>query len=300
MTRTILSTGQSRERAAFDYATEPLPSCTRGLLRGEHTVDSIAGIFVARDDAIQAARALGSLGFAARDIIFLLPGSNTQDLAWVPSEDAEQPGIGKAVGGVVGGALGLGAGAIIGSLLLPGIGPVLAVTFGAAAAGLGGAVAGAAAGGLFEEMLTRGVPKDELFFYEDALRKNHTVLIALSDNREKVDAARDVLRRYGAESIDAARENWWIGIRDAEALEYPDREHFQRDEKTFREGFTAALEPEARGRSFEELAAYLEKNHPVRYREISFRRGFERGRIYYEIEVKQFHGSAQGIEDQAR
>ena len=254
---------------------------------------SIAGIFIAREDAVQAARELQSLGFDGHDIIVLSPDASTRDLAAVPAEDAEQPGMGRAIGGVVGGALGLGTGAMIGSLLLPGIGPVLAVTFAAAAAGIGGALAGAAAGGVFEEMLTRGVPKDEIFFYEDALRKNHTVLIALSDNEEKIEAARQVLRRCGAESIDAARENWWIGIRDAEELQYPDREHFQRDEETFRRGFTAALDPEARGRSFQEASAYLEKNYPVHYAEISFRRGFERGRIYYEIQVKQFRSSEQ-------
>jgi hypothetical protein len=64
--------------------------------------------------------------------------------------------------------------------------------------------------------------------------------------------------------------------------------HFQRDEETFREGFIAALAPEARGRSFEELSSYLQKHYPVRCTEISFRRGFERGQIYYQVEVKQF------------
>jgi hypothetical protein len=250
-------------------------------------VKSIAGIFIAREEAVQAARELQSLGFDGRDITVLSPGARMQELAAVPAEDAEQPGMGKAVGGVVGGALGLGTGAIIGSLLLPGIGPVLAVTFGAAAAGIGGALAGAAAGGVFEDMLTRGVPKDEIFFYEDALRKNHTVLIALCDNDEKVEATRAVLRRYGAESVDAARENWWIGLRDAEKQQYPDRGHFERDEESFRQGFTAALEPEARGRSFQDVSPYLEKNYPLRYAEISFRRGFERGRLYYEIQVKE-------------
>jgi hypothetical protein len=162
---------------------------------------------------------------------------------------------------------------------------VLAVTLGAAAAGIGGAIVGGVAGGVFEDMLTRGVPKDEIFFYEDALRKGHTVLIALSDKEEEIEAAREVLHR-GAESIDAARENWWIGIRDAEELQYPDPDHFKRDEETFRQGFTAALEPEARGRSFQEASAYLERNYPVCCTEISFRRGFERGQIYYEIQLK--------------
>ena len=248
---------------------------------------SIAGIFVAREAAAVAARELQADGFNGHDLILLTPDASPQDIASVPAEDAEQPGMGKAVGGVMGGALGLSTGAMIGSLLLPGIGSVLAVTFGAAAAGIGGAIAGAAAGGIFEDMLTRGVPKDEIFFYEDALRKNHTVLIAFSDDDEKIERARAGLRRHGAESTDAARQNWWIGVRDAEELQYRDCDHFQRDEDTFRQGFSAALEPDVRGQSFEEAAGYLKKNYPVCYEEISFRRGFERGQIYYEVYVTE-------------
>lgn len=250
-----------------------------------------AGIFATRGEAAQAARELQSLGFAGRNIVLLSSGATADELASVPTEDAEQPGLGKALGSMVGGALGLGSGAIIGSLLLPGVGPVLAVTFGAAAAGIGGAIAGGAAGGVFEDMLTRGVPKDEIFFYEDALHKEHTVLIALSDKDEQIDSAREVLRRCGSESIDAARNNWWIGIRDAEESQYPDRDHFQRDEEPFRQGFTAALQPEARGRSFQEASSYLGRMYPVCYSQISFRRGFERGQIYYEIQLKKFRNA---------
>lgn len=131
---------------------------------------TIAGIFVAREKAGQAARELQSLGFAGRNILLLSPG---EELASVPTEDAEQPRLGKALGSVVGGALGLGSGAVIGSLLLPKIGAVLAISFGAAAVGVGAAIAGGVAGGVFENMLTRGVPKDEIFLYEDVLHKEH-------------------------------------------------------------------------------------------------------------------------------
>lgn len=251
-------------------------------------METIAGIFVAREEAVEAAQQLQNLGFKSENLILLSPGAGTEQVAAVPTEDAEQPGTGKALGSVVGGAAGLSAGAVIGSLLLPGIGPVLAVTFGAAAAGVGGAIFGGIAGRAFEEILTRGVPKDEIFFYEDALRKGHTVLIGLSDKRDNIEAAREALRRSGAETIDAAREQWWIGIRDAEEAEYPDRDHFRSEEAIYRRGFAAALEPEMRGRSFDEAAAYLKRNHPVYYAEISFRRGFERGQIYYQYQVKTF------------
>ena len=60
--------------------------------------------------------------------------------------------------------MGLGAGALIANLLLPGIGPVLAVTFGAAAGGLRRRRSRRAAGGALENVLSIGVPKDEVFF----------------------------------------------------------------------------------------------------------------------------------------
>lgn len=133
---------------------------------------TVVGIFKTLQEATQAANLLKSAGFEGDHVILLSPGAPDVDVeAAVPTEDAEQPGMGKTIGSVVGGAVGLGAGVMIASLLLPGIGTVLAVTFGAAAGGLGGAAAGAAAGGALENVLSIGVPKDEIFFYEDALRQ---------------------------------------------------------------------------------------------------------------------------------
>src|SRR5437867_13198078 len=70
------------------------------------------------------------------------------------------------------------------------------------------------------EALGEGLPKDELFVYEDALRQRRTVLIALAHNERQAAEARTVLAESGAESVDAAREKWWLGLRDAEAEIY--------------------------------------------------------------------------------
>lgn len=243
---------------------------------------TIVGIFKTRQEATKAANLLRAAGFEGNNVIILSPGTPDPDVeAAVPTDDAEQPGMGKAIGSVVGGAVGLGAGALIASLLLPGIGPVLAVTFGAAAGGLGGAAAGAAAGGALEDILSIGVPKDEIFFYEDALRQGRSVVVGLSEHDDQIEAGRDVLTKAGAETLDAAREKWWIGLRDAEEVVYSKREHFAHEENTFRSGFVAALEPPMRGRSFDEAAEYLKTNYPDSYHKESFRLGFERGQHYY-------------------
>jgi hypothetical protein len=246
-------------------------------------VKTVVGIFKTQQEATKAANLLKAADFEGNNVIILSPGNSDPEVtAAVPTEDAEQPGMGKAIGGVVGGAVGLGAGALIANLLLPGIGPVLAVTFGAAAGGLGGATAGAVAGAALESVLSLGVPKDEVFFYEDALRQGRSVVVGLSEDDDQIEAGRAALQKAGAETVDAAREEWWIGLRDAEAVAYSKPEHFAQEENTFRSGFVAALEPAVRGRSFDQAVEYLSKNYPDAYRKESFRQGFERGRHYYE------------------
>jgi hypothetical protein len=179
-------------------------------------VKTVVGVFRTREEAIKAANLLQSVGFEGQNVIVLSPGTPEGRVeSAVPTEDAEQPGMGKAIGSVVGGAVGLGAGAIVGSLLL------------------------------------------------------------------KIEAGRRALEKAGAESLDGARERWWIGLRDAEETEYSEPEKFKQVESTYRQGFCAALEPDARGRSFEDAAGYLKQNYPDCYSEDSFRRGFERGQDYY-------------------
>jgi hypothetical protein len=101
------------------------------------------------------------------------------------------------------------------------------------------------------------------------------------DDDERIEAGRKALEKAGAESLDGARERWWIGLRDAEETGYSEPEKFKQVETTYRQGFCAALEPETRGRSFQEAAGYLKQNYPNCHSEDSFRRGFERGQQYY-------------------
>ncbi len=204
---------------------------------------TVVGIFKTRQAATAAGNLLKEAGFEGDKVIILTPDTPDPVVEkTVPTEDAEQPGMGKAIGSVVGGALGLGAGALIANLLLPGIGPVLAVTFGAAAGGLGGAAAGAAAGSALENVLSIGVPKDEIFFYEDALRQGRSVVVGLSERDDQIEAGRDALNKAGAETLDAAREKWWIGLRDAEAAFYSKSENSAEEEDSFRCGFSAAFD----------------------------------------------------------
>jgi hypothetical protein len=52
-------------------------------------------------------------------------------------------------------------------------------------------------------------------------------------------------------------------------------------EDSFRSGFSAALEPEVRGRAFDTVVEHLKRNYPDAYQKQTFRWGFERGLQYH-------------------
>ena len=183
-------------------------------------MEPVVGIFPDRSAAQRGVRSLVSLGLPADRIDLLLPGEDILDTASVPTDDAEQRGVGQAVAGVVGPATGASAGFGLGaaaSLAIPGIGPVTAVGIAAAALlGAIGAASGAAVGGELEEKSREGVPRDEIYLYANALSRGKAVLVARVRSDDEAKNARHVLEAAGAQSVDAARKDWSIGIRKKE------------------------------------------------------------------------------------
>src|SRR4029434_4090161 len=241
---------------------------------------TVVGIFSSPAGSARAYSELRSLNLHGEDLIVLTPEASLQQIDAVPTEDGEQPGMGKALGGVIGGAMGLAAGAVVATLFLPGVGAVIAIGLGAGTLGLGGAVAGAAGGGALEELLTRGLPKDEIFLYEDALRQGRTVIVVTSEDDDLLTQSRQLMERNGAESLDAAREKWWIGLRDTGAADY-DAPQEARNEPLYRSGFQSALEPDLRGKPIQDASSILEERFPLIYQEEGFQRGYARGQEYY-------------------
>ena len=189
--------------------------------------------------------------------------------------------MGAALGGVTGAAVGFPLGAAV-SLLIPGVGVVIASgLIGAVLLGAGGAAVGAT----LEESLVTGLPRDELFVYEDALRRGHSVVIALVEDDGLADAARATLTDAGAETIDAARERWWVGLRSAEQEQYAEgAPAFARDETLYRRGFEAAMGGDARGHAWNECAERVRARYGADADAPAFRRGWERGQTYlYEL-----------------
>jgi hypothetical protein len=145
-----------------------------------------------------------------------------------------------------------------------------------------GAAGGGAVGGALESAASEGLPEDELFIYEDALLKGRTVVVVMAED-EDANAVRGALELAGAESVDRAREMWWLGLRDVEKERYTaGGANFEHDERAFRGGFEAAMQLRNRNRSYEDCYQELaERDGRVDEGEV-FRRGYERGLQYLE------------------
>jgi len=261
-------------------------------------MEPVTGIFKSSADAQRAITELKAGDISPEDISLLAPLRSEDQHARVAVADTEQPGMGKALGGVVGGAVGAAGGlslsAAAASILVPGVGPVFAIgLLGAALFGTGGAIGGAIAGGALEQEMDEGLPVDEMFVYEDALRQGKTVVVVLAPDSFRADVAREVMRKMEAESVDSAREDWWIGLRDAEQERYggPEKD-FGSVERNYRSGFEAALRPRMRGRAYDDGVNYLSANYPETYSDAAFRRGYERGQGYYQDLIAKDKGSS--------
>jgi len=256
-------------------------------------MEAISGVFQGREDAERAVKEVRSAGVPAENVTILTPGTTDKiddELRSVPVDASEQSGMGKTFGAVLGGAAGLSGGSLL-IALVPGVGPITAIgLLGAAVLGAAGATIGASAGGKLETSMSRGLPEDEIFVYEDALRHGRSVVIALSDSAGTTAMLRDILKAEGAETVDAARDQWWIGLRSAEENHYSATgRRFTDDEKFYRLGFEAALHARTRCKEFDQVSAEMsailedvQSQYPGANVEGPFTRGYQRGREYYQ------------------
>ena len=245
---------------------------------------TVVGIFDSRDAAATGIERLRGIGVRESAIHALVPGASAGEVSRVPTDTGEQTGMGTAIGAVVGGAtgasIGLPLGVAVASFMVPGIGPILAAgALGAAIFGAGGAAVGHA----LEDNLTHGLSRDELVVYEDALRRGKIVVLVQARDEHEADVARAAMASAGAESLDAARDAWWVGLRGDEARAYSQGD-FERDEPTYRRGFEAALLPFVRGRGYDQALADLGRLYPDVCQDDAFRCGFDRGRAWDEEE----------------
>jgi hypothetical protein len=255
-------------------------------------MEAIAGVFTSRSDAERALNELHNIGLSADKTTFLAPGTVDQvntEMESVAADATEQPGMAKAMGALLGGGIGVTGGAIL-MALVPGVGAISAFgLLGAAILGAAGATVGGAAANKVEKDSFQGLPEDEIFVYEDALRKGRSVVIALAQDDDQAKQVRSLLERTGAETVDAAREQWWIGLRSAEQAHYASGEDSGDKERFYRMGFEAALHAKNRCREFDQVSAEMDaaledakRQHPGANVEEPFIRGYQRGREHYQ------------------
>jgi len=195
-------------------------------------------------------------------------GFGTNQVNYLASgRDRSFPVRGKHAGATVGAATGLGI-----ATFVPGVGPIIGL--GMLASGLVGAALGAAAGAAIGKH-AQGVPTEDLYFFDEAIRSGQTVVMVDAHDEVEETRARNLLERAGGRSVGAMRQEWWQNMRESHRHEFNGRE------PEFRAGFEAALHPATRGRDYEQCVAYIEQCYPEPCKTDAFRIGFNRGQDYF-------------------
>jgi hypothetical protein len=243
------------------------------------TGPACVGVFVSVRAARNAVEMLRAMGVRNDSISVFTPNSPEELLAYVKTSDTEQGGMGAAMAGSIFGALGLGLGIV---LFVPVIGTVSVL--GALASGLvgaGSAAAGAAVGSYLERKSLAGLlPADEIYVYEDALARGRSIVLVTPDS-DRAEETLEVLKSAGAETIDAARESWWVGLRDWYEANYQAPEPAVLwDNPLCRIGFEAALRHDALGKSETEGKAELADENPGAAHDDALWIGYSEGRAY--------------------
>lgn len=155
---------------------------------------TISRLYDNHNDAQQAVRRLEAAGVPHSDISIVANNSDNwfntdrkvdRDRDGV-DDRAESAGKGAGIGAGVGGTAGLLAG--LGLLAIPGLGPVVAAGWLAAAAV--GAAAGAATGGIVGALTEAGVSTEDAHSYAEGIRRGGTLVSArvAEQERSRLDA----------------------------------------------------------------------------------------------------------------
>ena len=159
-------------------------------------METAIGVFASRDRAEEAMKELRQRG-VSEDSVSYLTRSETEAKT-IAKE------FGTYVGGFMGGAAGMSAGVLAATLLLPGIGPVFALGFGAAAllgaagAGTGRAVGSAAAHDGDAPMPTADEKcSEEAAFLREVLKEGRSLIVVQTESQDTAKLACEILDRLG-------------------------------------------------------------------------------------------------------
>lgn len=163
----------------------------------------LTGMFRDRDSAERAYNSAISRGYSKEDVNLMM-SDQTRDTYFADGDDSamgskalEGAGTGSAIGGTLGAIL-AGIAAIGTSVLLPGLGLVVA---GPLAAALAGAGAGGLTGGLIGALVGSGIPEEHAAKYKDGIENGGIVMGLTPRNNEDADYFENEFRTHKAENI---------------------------------------------------------------------------------------------------
>lgn len=151
----------------------------------------VTGMFSGRDSADRAYNSLHERGYKKDDINLLMTEDTRKkyyrlddDETELGTKAAEGAGAGSAIGGTIGAIVGVIA-AIGTSIVIPGLGLVIA---GPLAAGLAGAGAGGITGGIIGALIGLGIPEERAKVYESGLKDGKVVIGVRPRNEEDAES----------------------------------------------------------------------------------------------------------------
>ncbi len=163
----------------------------------------LTGMFKDRESAEKAYNSALSRGYT-KDDLNLMMSDKTRDTWFADGDDSvmgskalEGAGTGSAIGGTLG-AIIAGIAAIGTSIVLPGLGLIVA---GPIAAALAGAGAGGLTGGLIGALVGSGIPEDRAREYEEGIKNGGMVLGVNPRNDEDADYFENDWRTNRGENI---------------------------------------------------------------------------------------------------
>lgn len=159
----------------------------------------VTGLFKTRVAAEAALDAIIKRGYTRDDISVLMSDAtkNKEFAVETGTHAADGAGIGGAVGGAIGATLAAIA-AVGTTIMLPGLGLVIA---GPIAAALAGAGAGGATGGVIGALIGAGIPEHRAKVYDAGLRGGGILLGVEAKGDEDVSKLEQLLEDIGAEHV---------------------------------------------------------------------------------------------------
>jgi len=169
----------------------------------------LTGMFRDRESTEQAYNTLSERGYSKDDINLVMSDetrkkhfSGDMKETEIGTKAAEGTGKGAAIGGTIGAIAGVVA-AIGTSIVIPGLGLIIA---GPIAAGLAGAGAGGITGGVIGALVGSGIPEERAKLYESGVKDGNIVMGVKPRNEEDAKYFEDQWRAGKGEEIYSSRE----------------------------------------------------------------------------------------------